>query len=717
MSQQIDVSYEYKCECILNINTLNQFKSPTFSNNIDKPNEQWILTVKNPSKNREYLLFHVKYLQLLFPPHYVDLYFTFSIFQEESSSQPSQKFQQVIHFVADKNHDIIPVSTFIPIKSLLSCNNDTPNNNNDTLNNNNDNNNPILKIEIVYKHLAIPLPTPNFIFLCDPSSKLKLSSITSNFFAIINRGNLCYVNSVIQMLYHIAAFRSIIFSIPKTDSGSLVTRVPLAMQKTFTYFQTGKFPYDLESLTEAFGFSHSCIYEQDDADQFFLDLFNYFRGKLFNTELGNRLDELIHVLEVGIKYNLSSLTSYINKSILVKNNIVGTPIIIFRLIRESDQLEKNFSQNKPSSPTKDFNSFLQSKIQNKNSQNQEEKEENDEINSKTDSNFDFPPFFEVNHEMYELVSVLVHKGTFLNGHYMLYQRPSIYPKWLLFDDKRIRFCTHKEAIYSNYGGMMDKDHCIATHLVYIQSSKIREMMECSVPPPQFLMTKLPARKSHNTNNNNNNINNNINNNSNINSNKKSQQTEKTISLITEDSLLNNLNSKPLLTILKRKNTRPHLRYHSQEILLIKSNDSIDNININEASDNRRLNLLPTESKPKTNPIISEDKKEISRNGFEGCEPINITVPIKISPKELYAKIAEIYKMDVDELLLWYCTPEPKKVLFPTSSRLESTVLFIDSKKREENIRIYSNLKTRRIYVFFHDGFFEPQVQPDSHLLV
>ena len=48
-------------------------------------------------------------------------------------------------------------------------------------------------------------------------------------------------------------------------------------------------------------------------------------------------------------------------------------------------------------------------------------------NNKITNHFEYPTVFEYNGEKYELTSVLIHKGNATKGHYMLYQRPSIYP--------------------------------------------------------------------------------------------------------------------------------------------------------------------------------------------------------------------------------------------------------------------------------------------------
>eukprot|EP00560_Eucampia_antarctica_P001872 CAMPEP_0197841648 /NCGR_PEP_ID=MMETSP1437-20131217/46301_1 /TAXON_ID=49252 ORGANISM="Eucampia antarctica, Strain CCMP1452" /NCGR_SAMPLE_ID=MMETSP1437 /ASSEMBLY_ACC=CAM_ASM_001096 /LENGTH=273 /DNA_ID=CAMNT_0043451439 /DNA_START=310 /DNA_END=1128 /DNA_ORIENTATION=- len=61
---------------------------------------------------------------------------------------------------------------------------------------------------------------------------------------------------------------------------------------------------------------------------------------------------------------------------------------------------------------------------------------------------------EIQHTIFDLQSIVVHKGRYGSGHYYSYVRPDIQKnKWFRFDDDRIRRVTFKEVKADAFGGL------------------------------------------------------------------------------------------------------------------------------------------------------------------------------------------------------------------------------------------------------------------------
>merc|ERR1712226_1412640 len=60
---------------------------------------------------------------------------------------------------------------------------------------------------------------------------------------------------------------------------------------------------------------------------------------------------------------------------------------------------------------------------------------------------------ETKHTMYDLQSIVVHKGGYGSGHYYAYVRPNVLKnKWFLFDDDRVRQVMFHDVKVDAFGG-------------------------------------------------------------------------------------------------------------------------------------------------------------------------------------------------------------------------------------------------------------------------
>jgi ubiquitin carboxyl-terminal hydrolase 7 len=83
---------------------------------------------------------------------------------------------------------------------------------------------------------------------------------------LVNRGATCYMNALLQTLYHTGALRMAVYEMP-TDNDPGGDSVPVALQRVFHQLQTSDNAVDTEPLTNAFGWGRDEVYIQHDVQE------------------------------------------------------------------------------------------------------------------------------------------------------------------------------------------------------------------------------------------------------------------------------------------------------------------------------------------------------------------------------------------------------------------------------------------------------------------
>ena len=97
------------------------------------------------------------------------------------------------------------------------------------------------------------------------SSHYTNSRETTGFIGIKNQGATCYMNSLLQALFHLGLFRRSVYKIP-TDAAT--KSIPRALQALFYRLQTSDGPCSTKELTQSFGWDDFESFHQHDVTEF-----------------------------------------------------------------------------------------------------------------------------------------------------------------------------------------------------------------------------------------------------------------------------------------------------------------------------------------------------------------------------------------------------------------------------------------------------------------
>eukprot|EP00796_Vickermania_ingenoplastis_P011535 gene11535-7955_t len=142
-----------------------------------------------------------------------------------------------------------------------------------------------------YRNESILAPRHN------DSSDHRLTTVpsteTGHVNGLVNQGATCYLNSLLQSLFHLSEFRAIIYNMPTREEADLncgsslnmdrlkeTISIPYALQRLFCRLQTGNSAADTTELTASFGWSASDGFVQHDVHELMQVLLNNLEAKL-----------------------------------------------------------------------------------------------------------------------------------------------------------------------------------------------------------------------------------------------------------------------------------------------------------------------------------------------------------------------------------------------------------------------------------------------------
>ena len=317
-----------------------------------------------------------------------------------------------------------------------------------------------------------------------------------------NQGATCYMNSILQMLFHLPIFRKVIYQMDERSSKADSENIPMNLQNLFAQLQTSKSAVSTEALTRSFGWSDTQVIVQQDAQEFCRQLLDNIREKLKGTDQENMIQYIF-----GGKTQIA--VHGLEKDFTVK--------------REEEFYDVSLSINNCSSVPDSFDLFVspESLVGDNRYESQEYGLQDAELTTRFLTcprvlmihlkRFEFDQLSQSNEKLnylymfedklsmkeylssdadpdtpsdYELFGVLVHSGTTKSGHYYSFLRTSPSPQWYKFNDSRVEEAKSAEAIDENWGGENDMDGIMpypknysAYLLVYVLQNSISEVYQ------------------------------------------------------------------------------------------------------------------------------------------------------------------------------------------------------------------------------------------------
>lgn len=347
---------------------------------------------------------------------------------------------------------------------------------------------------------------------------------TDEYNGLKNQGATCYLNSLLQALYHTGAFRAAVYEIATPPDALPTSNIPLALQRLFLKLQLYRNkPVSTKELTKSFGWDTWDTFTQHDVQEMSRVLMDNLEGKTKGTKVDGALQRLfqgeavnfIKCLHVPVEsrrveafYDLSlnvkgcrdvyeSFERYTETELLAKPNqyhAEGYGLqdahkgVLFRTFPPVLHLQlKRFEY--------DVVRDGQAKL-------------NDRYAFPTTLNLDkylAPDAPRPTPALYELFGVLVHRGELARGHYYaFFKLPSSAEggqRWYRFDDSRVSLVPETEAVDDNFGGanetvvhgkkVLSERSANAYMLVYLRASQ-RAQLIAPAAVPSGLMASFDA---------------------------------------------------------------------------------------------------------------------------------------------------------------------------------------------------------------------------------
>ncbi|XP_026431120.1 ubiquitin carboxyl-terminal hydrolase 13-like isoform X1 [Papaver somniferum] len=338
-------------------------------------------------------------------------------------------------------------------------------------------------------------------FVEGPPPKKVAPAEEKRYVGLKNQGATCYMNSLLQTLYHIPYFRKAVYKMPTTGNELVAGEsIPLALQSLFYKLQYGKNSVATNELTKSFGWNTHYSFMQSDVQEFNRVLCEKLEDEMKGTVVEGTIQELFeghqmsYIECIDVDYKSTRKESFYDLQLDVKG--CRDVYASFDKYVEVERLEGDnkyqtderhgLQDAKKGVLFTDFPPVLQLQLK---------RYEYDFVQDtmvKINDLYEFPLQLDLDREdgkylsldadrsvrnLYTLHSVLVHSGVGNGGHYYAYTRPTLSEQWFKFTDERVTRESIRWAVEELYGGEASNPN--AYMLVYIRESDRDEIM-CNV---------------------------------------------------------------------------------------------------------------------------------------------------------------------------------------------------------------------------------------------
>ncbi|KAK4778356.1 hypothetical protein SAY87_018543 [Trapa incisa] len=289
-----------------------------------------------------------------------------------------------------------------------------------------------------------------------------------------NQGATCYMNSLLQTLYHIPYFRKAVYHMPTTENDMPTGSIPLALQSLFYKLQYSETSVATKELTKSFGWDTYDSFMQHDVQELNRVLSEKLEDKMKGTVVEGTIQQLFeghhmnYIECINVDYKSTRKESFYDLQLDVKGcrDVYSS----FDKYVEVERLEgdnKYHAEQHGLQDAKkgvlfiDFPPVLQLQLK------RFEYDFMRDTMVKINDRYEFPLQLDLDREngkylspeadrsirnLYTLHSVLVHSGGVHGGHYYAYIRPTLSDQWFKFDDERVTKEDMKRALEEQYGG-------------------------------------------------------------------------------------------------------------------------------------------------------------------------------------------------------------------------------------------------------------------------
>lgn len=289
-----------------------------------------------------------------------------------------------------------------------------------------------------------------------------------------NQGATCYMNSLLQTLYHIPYFRKAVYHMPTTENDNPTNSIPLALQSLFYKLQYNDTSVSTKELTKSFGWDTYDSFMQHDVQELNRVLCEKLEDKMKGTVVEGTIQQLFeghhmnYIECVNVDYKSTRKESFYDLQLDVKG--CRDVYASFDKYVEVERLEgdnKYHAEDHGLQDAKkgvlflDFPPVLQLQLK------RFEYDFMRDTMVKINDRYEFPLQLDLDREngkylapgadksvrnLYTLHSVLVHSGGVHGGHYYAFIRPTLSDQWFKFDDERVTKEDVKRALEEQYGG-------------------------------------------------------------------------------------------------------------------------------------------------------------------------------------------------------------------------------------------------------------------------
>ncbi|OIT27340.1 PREDICTED: ubiquitin carboxyl-terminal hydrolase 12-like [Nicotiana attenuata] len=295
-----------------------------------------------------------------------------------------------------------------------------------------------------------------------------------------NQGATCYMNSLLQTLYHIPYFRKAVYHMPTTENDNPSGSIPLALQSLFYKLQYSDTSVATKELTKSFGWDTYDSFMQHDVQELNRVLCEKLEDKMKGTVVEGTIQQLFeghhmnYIECINVDYKSTRKESFYDLQLDVKG--CRDVYASFDKYVEVERLEGDNKYHAEKYGLQDarkgvlfidFPPVLQLQLK---------RFEYDFVRDtmvKINDRYEFPLELDLDREsgkylspdadrsvrnLYTLHSVLVHSGGVHGGHYYAYIRPTLSDQWFKFDDERVTKEDSKRALEEQYGGEEELPH-------------------------------------------------------------------------------------------------------------------------------------------------------------------------------------------------------------------------------------------------------------------